>query len=243
MNKIEGRNPVSEALKAGRRLDEILVYRNAKGMGELIDRAKKEGIKVREVSKEELDSLAESYSHQGIIAFGEPIDYLSLENLISQAYQNVDDPLFILLDEVQDPHNLGSILRTADAVGAQGVIIPERRSAGLTPAVAKASAGAIEYVPVAQVTNLVRAMKKLKDNKFWIAGADMDGDQVCYQANLTGPLGIVIGSEGSGMRRLVKETCDFIIKLPMGGSVSSLNASVAGALLMYEALRQREYQN
>ncbi|SKA01624.1 23S rRNA (guanosine(2251)-2'-O)-methyltransferase RlmB [Selenihalanaerobacter shriftii] len=241
MDKVEGRNPVLEALKAGRNIDEILVYKNANGVGELIAKAKEAGTKIKRVSKDKLDNLAETYSHQGVIAFGEPIEYLTLDQLIKQAYEKVDDPLFILLDEIKDPHNFGSILRTADIVGAQGVIIPERKSVGLTPAVGKSSAGAVEYIPVAQVTNLVRAMEKLKDNKFWIAGADISGDQVCYQADLTGPLGIVIGSEGSGMRRLVTERCDFLIKLPMKGKVSSLNASVAGALLMYESLRQRDY--
>lgn len=243
MNKIEGRNPVREALKAGRKINEILVYKNANGIDELINDAQAKGIKIKKASKDRLDDLAESYSHQGIIAFGEPIEYFSLEELIKQAHTEVDAPLFILLDEIKDPHNFGSILRSADAVGAQGVIIPKRRSVGFTPAVGKASAGAIEYVPVARVTNLVRAMEQLKESRFWIAGADMEAKQTCYQADLTGALGIVLGSEGAGMRRLVKERCDFLIKLPMNGEGSSLNASVAGALLMYESLRQRKYQD
>ncbi|ADL11695.1 23S rRNA (guanosine(2251)-2'-O)-methyltransferase RlmB [Acetohalobium arabaticum] len=243
MKKIEGRNPVMEALKSERRIDEILIYQNAEGVNELLKKAKAEGIKLKRVAKEKLDNLADSYSHQGVIAFGEPIKYLSLDQLIDKAYNKTDDPLFILLDEIKDPHNFGSILRTADAVGAQGVIIPKRRSVGLTSAVGKASAGAIEHIPVAQVTNLVRAMEELKENRFWIAGADMEAEGFCYQQDLTGPLGIVIGSEGAGMRRLVKERCDFLIKLPMKGRINSLNAAVAGAVLMYEALRQRNYSD
>lgn len=243
MKKIEGRNPIMEALKSERRIDEILIYQNAEGVNELLEKAKAEGVKLKRVAKERLDNLADSYSHQGVIAFGEPIKYLSLDQLIDKAYDKTADPLFILLDEIKDPHNFGSILRTADAVGAQGVIIPKRRSVGLTPAVGKASAGAIEHIPVAQVTNLVRAMEELKENRFWIAGADMKAEGFCYQQDLTGPLGIVIGSEGEGMRRLVKERCDFLIKLPMEGRINSLNAAVAGAVLMYEALRQRNYRD
>ncbi|MBM7623964.1 23S rRNA (guanosine(2251)-2'-O)-methyltransferase RlmB [Sporohalobacter salinus] len=241
MKKVEGRNPVKEALEAGRRIDEILIYQNAEGINKLVKKAKSKGIKIKRVSKEKLDNLADSYSHQGVIAFGEPIRYLSLEQLIDKAYNETDAPLFIFLDEIKDPHNFGSVLRTADAVGAQGVIIPKRRSVGLTPAVAKASTGAIEYMPVAQVTNLVRAMEKLKEKKFWIAGADMEAERTCYQQDLTGPFGIVIGSEGEGMRRLVKERCDFLVKLPMKGRINSLNAAVAGSILMYESLRQRNY--
>lgn len=243
MDKIEGRNPVYEALRAGRKIDKILIYEGASGVEDLVSKAKNKEIQVKRVTKKRLDKLADSYSHQGVIAFGKPLTYLSLDQLIKQAYEEVDDPLFILLDEIKDPHNFGSILRSADVVGAQGVIIPQRRSVGLTPAVGKASAGAIEYMPVAQVTNLVRATERLKENEFWIAGADMEGDQLCYQADLTGALGLVVGSEGSGMRRLVKERCDFLIKLPMKGEINSLNASVAGAVLMYESLRQREYRD
>ncbi|MCK8826009.1 23S rRNA (guanosine(2251)-2'-O)-methyltransferase RlmB [Fuchsiella alkaliacetigena] len=243
MKKIEGRNPVLEALKAGRKLKEILVYRQAEGLGEVINLAKQQKINIKEVSKKKLDELADSYAHQGIIAFGEVISYLSLDELIAQAYEETEAPLFILLDEIQDPYNLGSILRSANAVGAQGVIIPKRRSAGLSSAVAKASAGAVEYIPLAQVTNLVRSIKQLKEEGFWIAGADVEGEQVCYQADLTGALGIVIGSEDSGLRRLVKENCDFLVHLPMEGEIASLNASVAAALMMYEALRQQKYRD
>lgn len=241
MKKVEGRNPVQEALKAGRQINEILIYQNAEGINELVKTAKAQGSKIKRVTKEKLDNLADSYSHQGVIAFGEPIKYLSLEQLIEKSFSETEAPLFILLDEVKDPHNFGSVLRTADAVGAQGVIIPKRRSVGLTPVVAKASAGAIEHIPVAQVTNLVRAIEELKENRFWIAGSNLEAEKTCYQQDLTGPLGIVIGSEGAGMRRLVKERCDFLIKLPMQGRINSLNVAVAGAIVMYESLRQRNY--
>ncbi|MGM0470764.1 MAG: 23S rRNA (guanosine(2251)-2'-O)-methyltransferase RlmB [Bacillota bacterium] len=243
MKQVEGRNPVEEALRAGRRIDQLFVYQNATGLDDLIAKAKEAKVEINYVSQERLDQLADSYAHQGVIAQGEPIDYLNLDQLIAQAYEQVDDPLFILLDEIKDPHNFGSILRTADAAGAQGVIIPKRRSVGLTPAVGKASAGAVEHVPVAQVTNLVRAIEQLKEERFWIAGTDIAAQQSCYQQDLTGALGIVIGSEGSGMRRLVKERCDFLLKLPMKGQINSLNAAVAGAVVMYESLRQRQSDN
>ncbi|WP_018249373.1 23S rRNA (guanosine(2251)-2'-O)-methyltransferase RlmB [Orenia marismortui] len=241
MINIEGRNPVIEALKAGRKIEKILLLDSAHG--EAIDTiyqlSKKENLKIEKVSKNQLDNISNSHSHQGVIAIAEKLKYWNLDDLISHSKEQVEDPVLILLDELKDPHNLGSILRSADAAGAQGVVIPKRRSVGFTPVVAKSSAGAIEYVPVAQVTNMARTIDKLKDEGFWICGADVDTNQTCYQANLKGSLGLVIGSEGSGMRRLVKEKCDFLVKLPMKGHVDSLNASVAAGILIYESLRQR----
>ncbi|TDX49304.1 23S rRNA (guanosine(2251)-2'-O)-methyltransferase RlmB [Orenia marismortui] len=241
MINIEGRNPVIEALKAGRKIEKILLLDSAHG--EAIDTiyqlSKKENLKIEKVSKNKLDNISNSHAHQGVIAIAEKLKYWNLDDLISHSKEQVEDPLLILLDELKDPHNLGSILRSADAAGAQGVVIPKRRSVGFTPVVAKSSAGAIEYVPVAQVTNMARTIDKLKNEGFWICGADVDTNQTCYQANLKGSLGLVIGSEGSGMRRLVKEKCDFLVKLPMKGHVDSLNASVAAGILIYESLRQR----
>ncbi|PRX26187.1 23S rRNA (guanosine2251-2'-O)-methyltransferase [Orenia metallireducens] len=242
MVNVEGRNPVIEALRAGRRIEKILVLHSAHGgpIDEIYKLAKKRNIKIEKVDNNQLDSMADSHAHQGVIAVAEELKYWDIDDLIEHAKKESDEPLLILLDELKDPHNFGSILRTADAAGAQGVVIPNRRSVSFTPVVAKSSAGAIEYVPVAQVTNLSRTIDKLKDAGFWIGGADIDAKQTCYQANLKGALGLVIGSEGSGMRRLVKEKCDFLIKLPMKGHVDSLNASVATGILIYETVRQRE---
>ncbi|OCL27854.1 23S rRNA (guanosine(2251)-2'-O)-methyltransferase RlmB [Orenia metallireducens] len=239
---VEGRNPVIEALRAGRRIEKIFVLHSAHGgaIDEIYKLAKKRNVRIEKVDNNQLDSMAGSHAHQGVIAVAEEIKYWDIDDLIKYAKKESDEPLLILLDELKDPHNFGSILRTVDAAGAQGVIIPNRRSVSFTPVVAKSSAGAIEYVPVAQVTNLSRTIDKLKDAGFWIGGADIDAKQTCYQANLKGALGLVIGSEGSGMRRLVKEKCDFLLRLPMKGHVDSLNASVAAGILIYETVRQRE---
>ncbi len=241
MAKIEGRNPVIEALKAGRNIEKILLLNSAHGkaINQIYKLAQKRRVKIEKVRKKRLDTLANSHAHQGVIAIAQSLSYWEIDDLIEYSKEQTEEPLLILLDELKDPHNFGSILRTADAVGAQGVIIPKRRTVSFTPVVSKSSAGAVEYVPVAQVTNLVRSIDKLKENGFWIAGADIEADQNYYQANLKGALGLVIGSEGSGMRRLVKEKCDFLIKLPMIGHVDSLNASVAAGILIYEVLRQK----
>ncbi|MCK8827997.1 23S rRNA (guanosine(2251)-2'-O)-methyltransferase RlmB [Natroniella acetigena] len=242
MAKIEGRNPVIEALKAGREIEKILVLKNAQGRSieQVQQLTKQAGVYIERVSKNDLTNLADSHAHQGVIAFAEPLSYWKLDRLISHAKQETDSPVLVLLDELKDPHNFGAILRTANAAGAQGVIIPSRRSVGFSPVVAKASAGAVEYLPVAQVTNLARTIEQLKEEGFWIAGADVAGKQLHYQADLTGALGLVIGSEGSGLRRLVREKCDFLVKLPMQGQVDSLNASVAAGVLLYETVRQQE---
>ena len=241
MAKVEGRNPVIELLNGTRNVEKVLILKSATGkvINKIHSLADREDVPVEKVNKDKLNKIAKSHSHQGVIAFAESLKYYSLDNLIQKAKARSDNPFFILLDEIKDPHNFGSILRTAEAAGADGVIIPKRRAVGFTPVVVKASAGAVEYLPVAKVTNLARTIDQLKDEGFWIAGADLGTQQSCYQADLKGSLGLVIGSEGSGMRRLVKDKCDFLVKMPMKGQIESLNASVAAGILIYESLRQR----
>ncbi|WP_199534126.1 23S rRNA (guanosine(2251)-2'-O)-methyltransferase RlmB [Romboutsia weinsteinii] len=240
MASIEGRNPVIEAIKGDREIDKIMISNSAKegSIKKIIGMAKDKNIVVQYVDKNKLDEISTSHSHQGVIAQVSEYKYHELEDLIASAKSKDEDPFFIILDEITDPHNFGSIIRTADAVGAHGVIIPKRRSVHITPVVAKASAGAVEYVPVCKVTNIVNTIKRLKEEGLWIAAADMDGGTF-YEQNLTGPIGVVIGSEGFGISRLVKQNCDFIVKMPMVGNVTSLNASVAGGILLYETFRQR----
>jgi 23S rRNA (guanosine2251-2'-O)-methyltransferase len=237
---IEGRNPVIEALKNERPIDKLLIANSAKegSINKIIGMAKDKNIIIQYVDKRKLDEISESHSHQGVIAMVSEYKYYELEELIQIPKQKGEDPFFIILDEITDPHNLGSIIRTADAVGAHGVIIPKRRSVHITPVVTKASAGAVEYVPVCKVTNIVNTIKTLKEEGLWIAAADMDGSDF-YKQNLKGSIGIVIGSEGFGISRLVKENCDFTVKMPMLGNVTSLNASVAGGILLYEIFKQR----
>lgn len=241
MHQIEGRNPVREALKSGRPIEKIFISKGelSGSIGEIIKLAKKEKLVVQYMDRSKLDEMSISHSHQGVIAIASAHEYVEVEDILNLARQKGEDPFVILLDEITDPHNLGSILRTADASGAHGVIIPKRRSVGLTPIVAKSSAGAIEYVPVAKVTNMVQTIEYLKEEGLWIAAAEMEGEEYYYQKNLKGPIGIVIGSEGKGIGRLVKQKSDFLLKIPMLGKVSSLNAAIAGAILMYEVRRQR----
>lgn len=241
MSKVEGRNPVVELLKGERKVEKVLILKSAQGrvIDKIYSLAHKKDIPIKETTKDELNGLAKSHAHQGVIALAESLDYLALDNLIKQVKEKSSAPFLLLLDEIQDPHNFGSILRTAEAAGVDGIIIPKRRAVGFTPVVTKTSAGAVEYLPVAQVTNLARTIERLKEERFWVSGADLDAEQSCYQTDLTGSLALVIGSEGSGMRRLVKEKCDFLVKMPMEGRIESLNASVAAGVLIYEALRQR----
>ncbi len=240
MTNIEGRNPVIEVLRSDRQIDKIMIADGAKegSIKKIIGMAKDKNIVVQYVNKSKLDEISTSHAHQGVIAIVSDYKYYELDELIENAKSKEEDMFFIILDEITDPHNLGTIIRTADAVGAHGVIIPKRRSVHITPVVAKASAGAVEYVPVCKVTNIVNTIKRLKEEGLWIAAADMDGE-VFYDQNLTGPLGLVIGSEGFGISRLVKQNCDFTVKMPMTGNVTSLNASVAGGILLYEIFRQR----
>lgn len=241
-NIIEGRNPVMEALKAEREIDKIIVSKgNVEGsIKKIMAIAKDKKIPVQYVDKNKLNQMSSSGAHQGVIAYVAAYQYFDIEEVIESIREKGEDIFLIILDEITDPHNLGSIIRTANASGAHGVIIPKRRSVGLTATVAKTSAGAIEYVPVSKVTNLSRTIDYLKDQGIWIIGADMDGEKFHYDSDLTGNVALVIGNEGKGISRLVKEKCDFLVKLPMKGQVSSLNASVAASILMYEVLKQRE---
>lgn len=236
---IAGRNAVTEALKSGRPLDSVLIARGERqgSIGAIMGRCRDAGIPVKEVDSRKLDAMAPN--HQGVIAVAACKDYATLEDLFRLAEERGESPFFIVCDELEDPHNLGAILRTAEAAGAHGVIVPRRRAAGLTSTVYKASAGAVEYVPVARVTNVADTLKELKKRGLWIYGLDMDGETWC-QTDLTGAMALVVGSEGHGMTRLVKEQCDFILSLPMAGHINSLNASVACGLVLYEAARQRQ---
>ncbi|SET73192.1 23S rRNA (guanosine2251-2'-O)-methyltransferase [Natronincola peptidivorans] len=240
-DKIEGRNPVMEALKSEREIDKILVAKGAKegSINKITGMAKDKGIVVQHVERQKLNEIAESNNHQGVIALVAAYKYSELEDILEIPKKKGEAPFLLILDEIMDPHNLGSIMRTADAVGVHGIIIPKRRSVGLTATVAKTSAGAIEYVPVAKVSNIAQTIEKLKEQGVWIAGADMGGESDYFDADLKGAMGLVIGSEGKGISRLVKEKCDYLVKIPMVGKVASLNASVAAATLMYEIFRQR----
>ena len=237
---IEGRNPIIEALKNNRPIEKIMVNEASKegSIKKILAMAKENKVIIQEVDRHKLDEMSESHAHQGVIAITSDYRYYDLDEILEIPRQNGEDPFFIILDGITDPHNLGSIIRTADAVGAHAVIIPKRRSVQITPIVAKASAGAVEYLPVCKVTNIVNTIKTLKENGLWIAAVDMDG-QTFYQQNLGGPLGLVVGSEGEGISRLVKQNCDFTVSMPMSGNVTSLNASVAGGILLYEVYRQR----
>lgn len=237
---IEGKNPVIEALRSGRDINKIWVNDRSKGsMRQILSLAKQNGVYVQGVPKQKLDQLASSSNHQGVIASVAAHQYAQMDELFRRAEEKSEDPFFILLDEIEDPHNLGAILRTADAAGVHGVIIPKRRSAALTSVVAKASAGAIEYVPVVRVTNLARTMEELKKRGIWFAGAAAEGTEDFRETDFRMPVGLVIGNEGKGISRLIRKKCDFLVRLPMAGKVSSLNASVAAALLMYEVYRKR----
>ncbi|AZR74701.1 23S rRNA (guanosine(2251)-2'-O)-methyltransferase RlmB [Anoxybacter fermentans] len=243
MRKIEGRNPVLEAMNAGREIKKLIIQKGARGRSiqELIERADKLNIPVEMAAKSELDRIATSSNHQGVVAYADEFRYVHIDEILQFAEDKGESPLIVILDRIQDPHNLGSIIRTANAAGVHGVIIPKHRASGITPVVTKTSAGAVEYTKVARVTNIARAIDELKEAGLWIVGSGLEGDRSIYQADLKGPLGIVIGSEGEGMRRLVKEKCDFIVQIPMFGQIESLNASVAAGIMIYEAVRQRRF--
>lgn len=239
-DKIIGRNPVLEAIRSGRSIDKILV-KKGKYEGSIvpiIKKAKENGIIIQEADKAKLDAAAEGGSHQGVIAYVSAYEYSDVNGILNAARDKGEPPFVIICDKITDPHNLGAIIRTANCVGAHGVIIPKRNSVGLNSTVAKASAGAVEYMRVAKVTNIVSAIEDLKKEGLWITAADMDGEEM-YNIDLKGAAGLVIGSEGEGVSRLVREKCDFIASIPMAGEINSLNASVAAGVLMYEALRQR----
>lgn len=236
---IAGRNAVIEALRAKKPIDKIFVLDGCQDgpIRTIVREAKKTDAILKFVDKERLNQLTNEH-HQGVVAIVAAYEYGTIDDLFKRAEEKGEDPFFILLDGIEDPHNLGAIIRTANLAGAHGVIIPKHRSVGITPTVAKTSAGAINYTPVVKVTNIGKAMDELKERGMWFACADMDGE-VIYRQNLTGSIGLVIGNEGSGVSRLVKEKCDFISSIPMKGDIDSLNASVAAGVLAFEVVRQR----
>lgn len=237
---IEGRNAVIEAFRSGKTIDKVYILDGCQdGPVNTIKReAKKQAAIIKYVTRQRLDQMSETGKHQGVIAVAAAYSYAEIEDMFSLAEQKGEPPFFLLLDNIEDPHNLGAIIRTANLAGAHGVIIPKDRAAGLTAVVARTSAGALNYTPVARVTNLSRTIKDLKEKGMWFVCADMDGTTM-YDLNLTGPIGLVIGSEGEGVSRLVKENCDMTASIPMKGDIDSLNASVAAGILAYEIVRQR----
>ena len=238
---IEGRNAVIEALRAGRTIDKIYI---AKGdvdqtLGHIASKARSAGVVVVEADRRKLDAMSQTHAHQGVIALCAVKEYCTVADILAIAQARGDPPFVIVCDEISDPHNLGAIIRSAECAGAHGVIIPKRRSAGLTAVVDKTSAGAVEHVAIARVPNLSAAIGELKKSGLWVYGAAAEGASPMWQTDLTGPVCLVIGSEGDGLGRLVRENCDFLVSIPLKGQISSLNASAAAAVLMYEVLRQR----
>ena len=238
---IEGRNAVIEALRAGTAIDKIYIQKGEtdRTLGHIASKARAAGTVVVEADRRKLDAMSRTHAHQGVIALSAVREYAGVEDILQAAADKGEPPLLVVCDELSDPHNLGAVIRTAECAGAHGVIIPKRRSAGLTAVVAKTSAGAVAHVPVARVPNLPALLDDLKKRGIWVFGTAADGSTALYDADLKGPAAIVIGSEGSGMGRLVSERCDFLVRIPMRGKLNSLNASAAAAILLYEAVRQR----
>ena len=238
---IEGRNAVVEALRAGVTIDKIYILKGETDatLGHIASTAREKGVVVVDAERRKLDGMSRTHSQQGVIAVAAAREYASVDDILNIAREKGEAPLIVVCDELSDPHNLGAVIRTADAAGAHGVIIPKRRSAGLTAVVAKTSAGAVAHVPVARVPNITALLKQLKDEGVWVFGTAAQGNTSLYKADLKGPAAIVIGSEGDGMSRLVAENCDFTVSIPMFGKINSLNASAAAAVLLYEAVRQR----
>lgn len=239
-NHIEGRNAVLEAFRSGKTIDKLYVLDGCQDgpVRSITREARKHDTIINYVTKERLDQISETGKHQGVIAVSAAYDYAKVEDILALAEKKGESPFILILDGIEDPHNLGAIIRTANQAGAHGVIIPKRRAVGLTPTVARTSAGAINYVPVAKVTNISNTMKELKDRGMWFVCADMDGT-LMYDMDLTGPIGLVIGNEGEGVSPLVKKNCDMVASIPMKGDIDSLNASVAAGVLSYEIVRQR----
>lgn len=237
---IEGRNAVTEAFRSGKPIDKLFVLDGCQDgpVRTIVREAKKHDTIINYVSKERLEQLSQTGKHQGVVAFAAAYEYAEVEDILRIAQEKGEPPFLFLLDNIEDPHNLGAIIRTANLAGAHGVIIPKRRAAGLTATVARTSAGALNYTPVAKVTNLGKTIDELKEKGIWFVCADMGGETM-YSMNLTGPIGLVIGNEGEGVSRLVKEKCDFTVSIPMYGDIDSLNASVAAGVLAYEIVRQR----
>ena len=238
---IEGRNAVIEALRAGTSIDKIYLQKGEtdRTLGHIASTAREKGIVVVDADKRKLDFMSRTHAHQGVIALASVREYVSVADILNAAREKGEAPLIVVCDEISDPHNRGAIIRTAECAGAHGVIIPKRRSAGLTSVVGKTSAGAVSYVPVARVPNIAALLKELQKEGVWVFGTAAEGTTTLYDADLKGPAAIVIGSEGDGMTRLVREGCDFLVSIPMKGKISSLNASAAAAILLYEAVRQR----
>lgn len=232
---VEGRQPVLECLRSGQAVNQLYVAQgsNQGSIRQIIQLAREQNIVVKEVPRSVLDSMSQTHNHQGVIAYISPIQYIELDDLLALN----KPPYYLVLAGIEDPHNLGSLIRSAEACGFSGVIIPKRRATAVTPVVVKASAGAAAHLPIVRVTNLTAALKQLQDAGCWIVGADMDG-QVCYEQDLRGPIALVIGSEGSGLPRLIKDNCDLLVRIPLYGAIESFNAAVAGGILMYEIQRQ-----
>lgn len=237
---IEGRNAVIEAFRSGKPIDKVFILDCCQDgpMVTIRREAKKKDVMIKYVTKERLDQMSETGKHQGVIAYAAAYEYAEVSDILEKAKEKGEDPFIFILDNIEDPHNLGAIIRTANLAGAHGVIIPKNRAVGLTATVAKASAGALNYTPVAKVTNLSQTIEELKKEGLWFVCADMDGE-IMYRQNLTGPIGLVIGNEGEGVGRLVKSKCDLVARIPMQGDIDSLNASVAAGVLAYEVVRQR----
>lgn len=244
MRIIEGRNPVIEALKSGVDIDTILISKEVAAtqgsLSKVIELAKEKNVLVKNVDKKTLDRLSENKRHQGVIAEAMEYEYKEIDDILNYAKSKGEKPFVIILDEITDVHNLGAIIRSAECMGAHGVIIPKRRAAQINGVVAKSSAGAIEYLPVARVTNISQTIEELKEKGLWIYGADMDGKNV-FEEKFDVPVGLVIGSEGTGIGRLVKEKCDSLVKIPMKGNINSLNASCAASIIIYEIIKQRNF--
>ena len=238
---IEGRNAVIEALRAGETIDKIYILKGEtdKTLGHIASKARAAGIVVVDADKRKLDGMSRTHAHQGVIALAAMREYVSVEDILEKAAEKGEKPLIVICDEISDPHNLGAIIRTAECAGAHGIVIPKRRSAGLTAVVAKTSAGAVAHMPVARVANIPSLIKDLKKQGVWVFGTAAKGTTNLYEADLKGAAAIVIGSEGDGMTRLAEENCDFLVSIPMKGKLNSLNASAAAAILLYEAVRQR----
>ena len=239
--KVEGRNAVIELLKSDRTVNKIMVARGDRqgSINEILKLAKQNRIIVTEVDRNKLDTLSETKHHQGVIAFVAPIEYKDVDYILNVAKERGEEPFILIADEIEDPHNLGALIRSAEVAGCHGVIIPKRRAVAVTEVVSKVSVGATEYMPIAKVNNINDTIRELKDKGVWIVGTDGSADTIYYKQDLTGPIAIVVGSEGRGMNKLTMKNCDFLVKIPMMGKITSLNASVSGGIVLFEALKQR----
>ena len=239
--KVEGRNAVIELLKSDRTVNKIMVARGDRqgSISEILKLAKQNRIIVTEVDRNKLDTLSETKHHQGVIAFVAPIEYKDVDYILNVAKERGEEPFILIADEIEDPHNLGALIRSAEVAGCHGVIIPKRRAVAVTEVVSKVSVGATEYMPIARVNNINDTIRELKDKGVWIVGTDGSADTIYYKQDLTGPIAIVVGSEGRGMNKLTMKNCDFLVKIPMMGKITSLNASVSGGIVLFEALKQR----